>query len=71
MQGYLNFQIEHHLFPDVPMLKYKEYQPRVKAICEKYNIPYKQESFSKRLRKMLDIAVGKSSMKRVKTMEWV
>lgn len=64
MQGWLNYQIEHHLFPDMPMLKLKQYQPRVKAICKKYGIPYQQESFLRRLGKMLDIATGKTSMRR-------
>lgn len=65
LQGYLNYQIEHHLWPDMPMLKYKQYQPRVKELCEKYGVSYLQESFWLRLQKMLKIAVGKESMKRM------
>jgi len=61
---WLNYQIEHHLFPDVPMLAYQKMQPKVKAICEKYGIPYVQESVFKRAKKMYDIAVGKTSMLR-------
>jgi fatty acid desaturase len=60
---YLNYQIEHHLWPDLPMLRYREVQPQVKALCEKHGIPYVQESVFRRARKMLDIAVGKTSMK--------
>lgn len=63
---YLNYQIEHHLFPDIPMARYREIQPRVKALCEKHGIPYVQESVWTRFRKMIDVAVGKTSMKRVK-----
>ena len=63
LQGYLNYQIEHHLFPDVPMLKLKEYQPRVKLLCEKYNVPYIQESIWKRFYKMIQISIGQESMK--------
>ncbi|MDI1479503.1 fatty acid desaturase [Polyangium sp. y55x31] len=61
---WLNYQIEHHLFPDIPMLKYQQVQPKVKALCEKYGIPYVQESVFSRVKKMVDIAVGKTSMRR-------
>ncbi len=63
MHGWLNYQIEHHLFPDIPLLKYQQYQPAIKAICNKYNVPYVQESVWKRFRKMTEIVVGKKSMR--------
>jgi len=61
---WLNYQIEHHLFPDVPMLRYREVQPKVAALCEKHGIPYVQESVFKRFAKMAKIFVGKESMRR-------
>lgn len=67
-QLWLNYQIEHHIWPDIPMFRYREVQPKVKALCEKYGVPYVQESLSKRLLKMVDVVVGKTSMKRVKTL---
>jgi fatty acid desaturase len=63
---YLNYQIEHHLFPDIPMARYREIQPRVKELCEKHGIPYVQEGVLTRFKKMLSVAVGKASMRRVK-----
>jgi len=51
LQGYLNYQIEHHLFPELPPSQYVKLQPRVKALCEQYGIPYKQESIFIRIRK--------------------
>lgn len=63
-QLWLNYQIEHHLFPDIPMLRYREIQPRVKALCAKYGIPYVQESVLARARKMVSVAIGRTSMKR-------
>lgn len=63
-QLWLNYQIEHHLFPDLPMLQYRKVQPKVKALCEKYGIPYIQESLAKRVKQLLFISVGKTSMKR-------
>lgn len=67
--GWLNYQIEHHLFPDLPMRKYQQIQPEVKKICEYYGIPYTQNSVFKRAKKLLDIMVGKTSMKRVERVE--
>lgn len=61
---WLNYQIEHHLWPDLPMLRYQQLQPRVKALCEKYGIPYVQESVWARFAKMAKVAVGDASMKR-------
>ncbi|MCW5835931.1 MAG: fatty acid desaturase [Labilithrix sp.] len=64
---YLNYQIEHHLFPDMPMARYRQIQPKVAALCAKHGIPYVQESVFARARKMLDVAVGKTSMKRARS----
>ena len=65
LHKYLNYQIEHHLFPRTPICKYREYQPRVKEICAKYDIPYVQESVVVRFWKLIDIIVGKTSMNRL------
>jgi fatty acid desaturase len=64
LHGWLNYQIEHHLWPEMTASQYQKAQPRVKAVCEKHNIPYIQESVFKRLIKTLDIMVGKTSMLR-------
>ena len=40
MTGSLSFQIEHHLFPDLPSCRYPEIAPRVRAICERYGLAY-------------------------------
>ncbi len=40
MSGNLSFQIEHHLFPDVPSNRYAEISPRVRELCERYDLPY-------------------------------
>jgi fatty acid desaturase len=66
---YLNYQIEHHLFPDLPMNKYREIQPRVREICLKHSIPYRQESVFKRLSRMLNVCVGKAEMQRAGSLE--
>ncbi|QZY29781.1 fatty acid desaturase family protein [Nocardioides coralli] len=40
LSGNLGFQIEHHLYPDLPSNRYAEISERVRALCEKYDIPY-------------------------------
>src|SRR3984885_15724435 len=40
MSGNLCYQIEHHLFPDLPSNRYAEIGVRVRAVCEKYDLPY-------------------------------
>jgi NADPH-dependent stearoyl-CoA 9-desaturase len=40
MSGNLSFQIEHHIYPDLPSNRYKEVSPRVQEICERYGIAY-------------------------------
>jgi fatty acid desaturase len=65
MQMWLNYQIEHHIWPDLTMLQYRKVQPKVKALCERLGIPYVQESVFTRAKKMVDVIVGKASMRRV------
>ncbi|TWS18058.1 acyl-CoA desaturase [Tsukamurella asaccharolytica] len=40
MTGNLSYQIEHHMFPDLPSNRLSEIAVKVRAICEKYDIPY-------------------------------
>ena len=40
MCGHVNYQIEHHLFPDIPSHRYPEISFEVQAICEEHNIVY-------------------------------
>jgi fatty acid desaturase len=47
MSGNLGYQVEHHLYPDMPSSRYGEIAPRVKAICEKYGLPYNTGPFRK------------------------
>mmetsp|Transcript_8780 Transcript_8780/g.21031 ORF Transcript_8780/g.21031 Transcript_8780/m.21031 type:complete len:480 (+) Transcript_8780:102-1541(+) len=61
--GWLNYQIEHHVWPDLSMLQYQRGAPKLKAICEKYGVPYVQENVFERTRKTIDVMVGRSSMR--------
>ena len=49
ISGNLGYQVEHHLYPDMPSTRYGEIAPRVKAICEKYELPYNTGPLFKQL----------------------
>jgi linoleoyl-CoA desaturase len=40
MTGNLSFQIEHHLFPDLPSNRYQEIAPQVQDLFERYGLTY-------------------------------
>ena len=40
LSGNLSFQIEHHLFPDIPANRYPEIAAEVRATCEEFGLPY-------------------------------
>jgi linoleoyl-CoA desaturase len=40
LAGNLSFQVEHHLYPDMPSSRYAEIAPRVRDICHRYGLPY-------------------------------
>jgi len=63
MHGYLNYQIEHHMWPSLSMLSYKRSQPLVKELCKKHGVPYIQENVFLRTKKTIAIMTGSSSMR--------
>ena len=40
MTGNLSYQIEHHLFPDLPSNRYSEIAPKVQEVFERYGLTY-------------------------------
>jgi len=44
--GYLNFQVEHHLFPTMPHPRLPYIAPKVKALLQKHNVDYDIQDFS-------------------------
>lgn len=58
LRGFLNYQIEHHLYPDLSMRQYQRVQPEVKAACEEFGVPYLQEPVTTRLGKTLAVMLG-------------
>ncbi len=45
MSGNLSYQVEHHLYPDMPSSRYAEISPKVQAVCEKHGLPYNTGPF--------------------------
>jgi fatty acid desaturase len=61
LSGNLGFQIEHHLFPDIPAHRYADISVEVRAVCERYGIPYNagplHKQFGSVVRKILKLAL--------------
>jgi fatty acid desaturase len=49
LAGNLSFQVEHHLYPDMPSSRYAEIAPRVREICRRYGLPYNTGPLGKQL----------------------
>jgi fatty acid desaturase len=47
VSGNLGYQVEHHLYPDMPSSRYSEIAPKIKDICERYELPYNSGRFAK------------------------
>ena len=53
LTGHLSFQIEHHLFPDIPARRYKEMAPQVQAIFKEHGMHYNTGGFFKQYASVL------------------
>jgi fatty acid desaturase len=49
ISGNLGYQVEHHLYPDMPSTRYGEIAPKVREICERYELPYNTGPFHQQL----------------------
>ena len=65
VHGFLNYQVEHHIFPDRTHFFYQKSQPIIKEICKKHNIEYRQENVFKRLLMTIELMVGKTKVLRI------
>lgn len=57
--GYLNYQIEHHLFPTMPQFRLPLITYRVKALAKKHNLPYEcsyREAVRKAFNNLVNVA---------------
>jgi NADPH-dependent stearoyl-CoA 9-desaturase len=64
MTGNLSFQIEHHLFPDLPSNRYQEIAPKVAELFERYGLTYTTGSLPRQVasawRKVLRLSLPNS-----------
>ena len=67
LHGYVNYQIEHHLWPDLPMRSYRRLQPKVQALAARYGIPYIKDNVFVRVWKLTELMVGKRDMYKMST----
>ena len=49
LSGNLGYQVEHHIFPDMPSSRYAQIAPKVKEICERHKLPYNSGRFGEQL----------------------
>ncbi len=63
LQGGLNFQIEHHLWPDLPLARYRAYAPRVRELCEKHGLSYREQPLWTRVGMLVDVIFGRGSQR--------
>jgi len=62
MYGWLNYQVEHHMLPDMTPLQYRKLQPLMKSTCREHGVLYVQENALKRTWEMFRVAVGDAKM---------
>ncbi len=64
MSGNLGFQIEHHLYPDLPSNRYAEISVRIRELCDKYDLPYTtgplHQQYGQALRTIIKLSVPNS-----------
>ncbi|CAE8618343.1 unnamed protein product [Polarella glacialis] len=63
LHGWLNYQIEHHCWPDLSMLSYRRGRPELQKICGKHGVPYIEDSVFTRFLMTLDVVTGKAEMR--------
>jgi len=63
LHGFLNYQIEHHLWPKLSTRSYQKAAPHVKALCKKYGLPYNQGGVFHRCKGAISVMTGESHMR--------
>lgn len=64
LHGWLNYQIEHHVWPDLTPRQYQVAAPKLKIICQRHGLPYVQQSIFRRAWLMVGVATGRHSLLR-------
>ncbi|MCA9543756.1 MAG: fatty acid desaturase [Myxococcales bacterium] len=64
LHGWLNYQIEHHVFPDLSPRQYQRIHPELKAICARHGVPFVQQPLWRRMGHCMNVLVGRETMPR-------
>ncbi|MES3037718.1 MAG: fatty acid desaturase [Bdellovibrionota bacterium] len=56
--GGMNYQIEHHLWPEASLYQCKRARPLLKQLCAKYEIPYQEFPILPRVLKTIKLMTG-------------
>jgi NADPH-dependent stearoyl-CoA 9-desaturase len=71
MAGNLSFQIEHHLYPDLPSNRYQEIAPKVQELFERYGLTYTTGSLPKQVvsawKKVIRLSLPNGFLDRLKS----
>ena len=70
LQGYMGYQIEHHLWPDLPVRQYPRVQAEVEALCRKYGLPYRKQSVWRRIFEMIRAVVSDQHVTQARVELW-
>jgi fatty acid desaturase len=69
MSGNLSFQIEHHLFPDLPSNRYQEIAPKVQELFDRYGLAHTSGSLPKQVasawKKVFRLALPNDAVQKV------
>jgi fatty acid desaturase len=60
LYGGMNYQIEHHLWPEATVLQCRRIRPHLKTICARYGVRYLEAPMLSRVRKTIEIMAGAS-----------
>jgi fatty acid desaturase len=58
LHGWTNYQVEHHLWPSLPLLRYRLARPRMVAICRRHGIAYREAGVVSRYLKTARLFMG-------------
>jgi len=61
-QAWVNYQIEHHLCPNLPLLTVEKMSRDVERVCAAYGVRYLSEPLSVRFINMFGVVIGRTSM---------
>lgn len=60
LQVWCNYQVAHHLWPELTLLRYQRNQPRLRALLAEHGVPYRREPIWRRFRASLDLYLGRA-----------